>query len=81
MAELKFDITHHIGVLSEGNKGWKREINLVSWNERSPKVDIRDWDENHSKMGKGITMTFDELIDLKDILDSIDFADLRSKME
>ncbi|MCK9225860.1 MAG: PC4/YdbC family ssDNA-binding protein [Candidatus Muirbacterium halophilum] len=81
MAELKFDIVHHIGVLSEGNKGWKREINLVSWNERTPKIDIRDWDENHAKMSKGITMTFEEFIDLKDILETIDMADIRSKIE
>ena len=61
MAEIKFEIVKHIGVLSEGNNGWKKELNLVSWNDRAPKYDIRDWDENHEKMGKGITLSEDEI--------------------
>lgn len=52
MAELKYEIKKHIGVIGEGTKGWKKEVNLVSWNERKPKLDIRDWDENHEKMGR-----------------------------
>ena len=44
MAEIKFEIVKRIGVLSEGNNGWKKELNLVSWNDRAPKYDIRDWD-------------------------------------
>jgi hypothetical protein len=56
MADLKFEIKKFIGVIGEGTKGWKKEVNLVSWNERKPKLDIRDWDENHEKMGKGVTL-------------------------
>ena len=70
MAEIKFEIVKHIGVLSEGNNGWKKELNLVSWNDREPKYDLRDWNENHDKMGKGITLTRDELDKLKETLDS-----------
>lgn len=58
---IKFEITNHFGVLSEGTKGWKKEVNMVSWNDRPAKIDIRDWDEKHEKMGKGITMTTEEL--------------------
>lgn len=72
MAEIKFEIVKHIGVIGESAKGWKKEINLVSWNDRKPKVDIRDWDENHEKMGKGITLSADELKALKDILEQLD---------
>ena len=43
MAELKYEITEHIGVLSENAKGWTKELNMVSWNEHEPKYDIREW--------------------------------------
>lgn len=72
MAELKFEITEHIGVIGENSRGWSRELNMVSWNDREPKYDLRDWSPDHSKMGKGITMTADEIASLKDILDSLD---------
>ena len=68
MAEIKFEITKHVGVLSESNKGWKRELNLVSWNDRPPKYDLRDWDSDHQKMGKGITLTENELKNLLELL-------------
>jgi hypothetical protein len=68
MAEIKFEITQHLGILSESNKGWKRELNLVSWNDRPPKYDLRDWDPDHQKMGKGITLTEDELKNLLELL-------------
>lgn len=71
MAEIKFEIVENIGVLSETARGWKKELNLVSWNEREPKYDLRDWDENHEKMGKGITLTKDEVEALKKVLENI----------
>ena len=73
MAEIKFEVVKELGVIGEGGKGWNKEVNLVSWNDRKPKIDIRDWDPSHTKMGKGITFTKDELSNLKDILNSIDF--------
>lgn len=68
MPEIKYEIVEHIGVLSEDDKGWKKELNLVSWNDRDPKYDLRDWDESHERMNKGITLTKDEVSALKDIL-------------
>ncbi|WP_026476537.1 YdbC family protein [Alkaliphilus transvaalensis] len=76
MAEIKYDIIRHIGIIGEGNKGWKREINIISWNNRKPKVDIRDWDEKHEKMGKGITLGKEEMKLLKQILNHIEVDDL-----
>lgn len=76
MAELKFEITKRLGVLSEGSRGWQKEINLVCWNERKPKVDVRDWAPEHEKMGKGITLNYEEIKKLKELLDSIDIDDL-----
>ncbi|HNX28359.1 MAG TPA: PC4/YdbC family ssDNA-binding protein [Syntrophomonadaceae bacterium] len=76
MADIKFEVKRELGVLSEGSKGWKKEINLISWNERKPKIDIRDWDGEHVKMGKGITLNQDELLKLKEILNSIDLEEI-----
>ena len=72
MAELKFEITERFGVLSESAKGWSKEINLVSWNDREPKYDIREWDPEHEKMSKGITLNRDEVIKLRDCLNEMD---------
>ena len=63
-----FEITEHIGVLAEKTKGWRREINMVSWSGAEPKIDIRDWSPDHSKMGKGITLSADEIEKLKELL-------------
>jgi len=68
---LKFEITEEIGVLSESGSGWKKELNLVSWNDRNPKYDIRDWDPAHEKMGKGITLTREEALALRDMLNKV----------
>ena len=59
--EINFEIVKDIGVIAEGSRGWNRELNLISWNGRAPKYDIRDWSQDHEKMGKGITLTEDEL--------------------
>jgi hypothetical protein len=72
LADIKFDIIKKLAVLSEGSKGWTREVNIISWNGRKPKLDIRDWDENHEKMGKGITLDRSELGKLKELLDEMD---------
>ena len=71
MADIKFEIKKEIGVLSESAKGWKKELNLVSWNDAAPKYDIREWSPNHEKMGKGITLTEDELKKLGDMIGNI----------
>lgn len=70
MAEIKFEIVKEIAVLSESPKGWRKELNLISWNDREPKFDIRDWAPNHEKMGKGITLSDEELKQLKEALNS-----------
>ena len=68
MAEITFDIVKHFGALSEEKSGWKKEVNLVSWNGRTPKLDVRDWAPGHEKMGKGITLTADEAAKLAELL-------------
>ena len=67
--DFKYDIVEEIGVLSENAKGWRKELNLISWNGAAPKYDIRDWAPNHEKMGKGVTLTKEELSVLKKLID------------
>ncbi len=68
MADFKYEIIEEIGVLSENAKGWRKELNRISWNGGAPKYDIRDWAPDHEKMGKGVTLTEEELSALKDLL-------------
>lgn len=70
MNEIKYEIVENLGVLSESAKGWKVELNLVSWNEREPKYDLRNWSEDHEKIGKGIALSKEEVLKLKEILNS-----------
>lgn len=58
--EVTFEIIKHYGVIAEESRGWKKELNLVSWNGGVPKVDIRSWDEDHAHASKGLTLTEDE---------------------
>lgn len=68
MAEFTYEIIEEIGVLSENAKGWRKELNKISWNGAAPKYDIRDWAPGHEKMGKGITLTEEELKALKELI-------------
>ncbi len=60
MAEIKFEIVERLGVLSTNEKGWTKELNIVSWNEREAKYDLREWNPDHTRMSKGITFTEEE---------------------
>ena len=68
--EFKYEITERIAVLSESSKGWTKEFNLVSWNEKDPKFDIREWSPDGQKMSKGVTLTPEEAVILKKALNS-----------
>ncbi len=66
--DFSYEIVEEIGVLSENAKGWRKELNKISWNGAAPKYDIRDWAPDHEKMGKGITFTEEEMAELKKLL-------------
>lgn len=68
MADIKYEIVEELGVISESAKGWKKELNLISWNGAAPKYDLRDWSPEHEKMGKGITLSPDEVQELYKLL-------------
>ena len=72
MVNIKYEIEKELGYISESAKGWKKELNLISWNGKEAKYDLRDWAPEHEKMGKGITLTIDELKELKKLLSELD---------
>ncbi len=72
MAEIKYEIKENIGAISQSSKGWSKELNLVSWNDREPKFDIREWDVDHKKMGKGVTLSKEEILKLKELINGLD---------
>lgn len=76
MAEITFEITKELGVISETSKGWTRELNLVSWNDREPKFDIRDWSPDHTRMSKGISLTEEEMQKLVELFNLRDEEDV-----
>ena len=75
MAGFSYEITERIAVLSTATTGWERQLNMISWNGREPKYDIRDWSPDGSKMGKGISLTAEELATLKGILEELDLGE------
>jgi len=73
MSDFKYEIIRSLGILSEGTKGWHKEVNLVSWNGHSTKLDIRDWGPDHEKIGKGVTINNEEFKLLKEILNNLEW--------
>ena len=65
---IKYEIKEELGAISESAKGWKKELNMVSWNGAAAKFDIRDWAPEHEKMGKGITLSQEEAEALYELL-------------
>ena len=70
--DFSFEITQSIGTVAEGKGGWNMELNLVSWGGRPAKYDSRSWSPDHQKMGKGLTLTKEELLALKDLLNKVE---------
>ncbi|MDR1616759.1 MAG: hypothetical protein LBR98_07090 [Syntrophomonadaceae bacterium] len=68
--DFKYEITAQLGFISESGRAWRKEFNQVSWNGGEPKYDIRDWSENHERMGKGVTLTEAETRKLKELLEA-----------
>lgn len=72
VAEIKFEIKETVGAISQSPKGWNKELNLISWNGKEPKYDLRDWAPEHEKMGKGVTLNVEELKVLRDLLNGLE---------
>lgn len=72
MADIKYEIKEELGSIAESAKGWKKELNLISWNGKEAKYDLREWAPEHEKMGKGVTLSIEELKELKKLLNTLD---------
>ena len=68
MEEIKYEIIESFGLLSTATSGWTKELNLISWNGGEPKYDIRQWAPDHTKMGKGVSLSREEAEELKNLL-------------
>lgn len=76
MADFKYEILDNVGVFFNSKNGWTKEINIISWNGADGKVDIRSWSPDHSRMGKGISLTVEEFKALKELMNEINPNDL-----
>jgi hypothetical protein len=74
MTDIKFEIIKKIGLLSKTDKGWAKELKLISWNDREPKYDIREWSPDGQTMSKGVTLSKEELAVLRDLLSGLDLS-------
>ncbi|HLR21771.1 MAG TPA: PC4/YdbC family ssDNA-binding protein [Tissierellaceae bacterium] len=63
MSRINYEIIEKIAVLSERG-AWTKELNKVSWNNRDPKFDLRDWNHEEDRVGKGVTLTEEEAREL-----------------
>lgn len=70
-SDITFEITEHIGELSVNQAGWIKEVNMVSWNGKKAKYDIREWDPDHERMSRGLTFTKEEVEKLKEFLNEL----------
>ena len=70
--DFSFNIEKNIGTIAESKGGWKLELNLVSWGGRPAKYDLRSWSPDHQKMGKGCTLSSEELESLKTLLNNME---------
>lgn len=70
---VSFEIVEHIATLSRNETGWRKELNIVSWNGTEPKFDIRSWKDDYSGVGKGVTIFEDEMIVLKKAIQKLNF--------
>ncbi len=70
--DFKFEIVKNIVTLSTERGGWTKELNLVSFNDMPPKYDLRSWDPDHQKMGKGITLSKEEMAKLSDAIEELE---------
>jgi hypothetical protein len=72
MSDIKFEIIKKIGVISKTDKGWAKELNLIRWNDRDAKYDIREWSPDGKTMSKGVTLSREELAALRELLNKMD---------
>ena len=70
MEKITCTITKKLAVLSEKDNGYTKQANMVSWNGKDAKLDVRDWSPDGKSM-KGVTLNEEEGRKLYEVLRSI----------
>ena len=71
--DMEFKIEQHVGVLSKNSRsGWRKELTLTSWNGKPAKLEIRDWNEDYTRCGKGMTFTEEESLALRELMSQLE---------
>lgn len=78
MAVINYEIFSVVGTLSESEDGKKKQLTCTSWGKYAPKFDLRTWNDEYTTMSKGITLSLEEALALRDILNE---ADLETVLE
>ena len=76
MSEITCEIKREICVVKEQPSGWQLGCNLVSWNGAEPKIDIRPWAPGHTKSGKGVALTVEEMQTIIKALDELQIREV-----
>ena len=81
MPEFTYEVLEKFGVLSESPTGWTKEFRLMSWNNRAPRYDLREWSPGDTKASRGITLSLKEARALQEILIETDLPELEDEGE
>lgn len=79
MAEITYEVLEKLGILSESQTGWTKELRLVNWNNRGPRYDLREWSPGDRKASRGITLSLEEIRVLQEILVETEFPELQEE--
>ena len=74
-SDISYEIKAMVGTIGTKKNGWRKELNIVSWNGAPPKFDIRDWSPDHMHMSKGVTLYMDEIRQLVRIFNNFSTAE------
>ena len=75
---ISYKVIANVGILAQYPTGWSKEVNIIAWNDSAPKIDIRDWSEDHEHMSRGVTLTADEM---QRVIDSVQARDAISMLK
>ena len=81
MAEISFEVLDKFGVLSESSTGWTKELRLVSWNNKEPRYELREWSPGDRKCSRGVTLSLTEIRTLQEILMETEFPEQSGENE
>ncbi len=70
MTGITMEVIKRFAVISGPDTGYRKELNLVSWNGAEPKIDLRTWSPEGAAL-KGLTLTEDEAKELQKALNEM----------